>query len=113
MSFIYLFIFYISEACELEHTSAKEASKKDLDLQSPVKEDPLIPTPQAPSIAFPLANPPVAPQPKEMVRFVLWYHLLLKFDCFLPKYMTPLSEACLIHVWQASIYTLRIHGFKV
>ncbi|KAM5156862.1 DNA topoisomerase 2-binding protein 1 [Mantella aurantiaca] len=54
------------EACELEHTSARDASKKGLDLQSPVKEDPLIPTPQAPSIAFPLANPPVAPQPKEM-----------------------------------------------
>ncbi|XP_010070867.1 PREDICTED: DNA topoisomerase 2-binding protein 1 [Pterocles gutturalis] len=28
-------------------------------------QDHLIPTPQAPSIAFPLANPPVAPQPKE------------------------------------------------
>ncbi|XP_072268414.1 DNA topoisomerase 2-binding protein 1 [Pyxicephalus adspersus] len=54
------------EACDLDHTSAREASNKGPDLQSPVKEDPLIPTPQAPSIAFPLANPPVAPQPKEM-----------------------------------------------
>ncbi|NXI61859.1 TOPB1 protein, partial [Anseranas semipalmata] len=42
------------------------------DLKNPVHRDPetpikdhLIPTPQAPSIAFPLANPPVAPQPKE------------------------------------------------
>ncbi|XP_065521632.1 DNA topoisomerase 2-binding protein 1 [Lathamus discolor] len=34
------------------------------DPETPVKEH-LIPTPQAPSIAFPLANPPVAPQPKE------------------------------------------------
>ncbi|NXK45234.1 TOPB1 protein, partial [Chauna torquata] len=34
------------------------------DPEMPVK-DHLIPTPQAPSIAFPLANPPVAPQPKE------------------------------------------------
>ncbi|XP_069716147.1 DNA topoisomerase 2-binding protein 1 [Phaenicophaeus curvirostris] len=34
------------------------------DLETPIK-DHLIPTPQAPSIAFPLANPPVAPQPKE------------------------------------------------
>ncbi|XP_071417341.1 DNA topoisomerase 2-binding protein 1 isoform X2 [Pithys albifrons albifrons] len=42
------------------------------DLKNPVHKDPetpikenLIPTPQAPSIAFPLANPPVAPEPKE------------------------------------------------
>ncbi|XP_013158549.1 DNA topoisomerase 2-binding protein 1 isoform X1 [Falco peregrinus] len=34
------------------------------DPETPIKDD-LIPTPQAPSIAFPLANPPVAPQPKE------------------------------------------------
>ncbi|XP_067417850.1 DNA topoisomerase 2-binding protein 1 isoform X1 [Emydura macquarii macquarii] len=33
--------------------------------ETPVKDDHVIPTPQAPSIAFPLANPPVAPQPKE------------------------------------------------
>uniref|UniRef100_A0A663MEZ6 DNA topoisomerase II binding protein 1 n=1 Tax=Athene cunicularia TaxID=194338 RepID=A0A663MEZ6_ATHCN len=32
--------------------------------ETPIK-DHLIPTPQAPSIAFPLANPPVAPQPRE------------------------------------------------
>ncbi|KAM6089006.1 DNA topoisomerase 2-binding protein 1 isoform 2-T2 [Chlamydotis macqueenii] len=51
-----------------------EAGDGDLieGLKSPVCRDPetpikdhLIPTPQAPSIAFPLANPPVAPQPKE------------------------------------------------
>ncbi|NXX74850.1 TOPB1 protein, partial [Urocolius indicus] len=34
------------------------------DPETPVKGH-LIPTPQAPSIAFPLAKPPVAPQPKE------------------------------------------------
>ncbi|XP_028926710.1 DNA topoisomerase 2-binding protein 1 isoform X3 [Ornithorhynchus anatinus] len=33
--------------------------------ETTMKDDHLIPTPQAPSIAFPLANPPVAPQPKE------------------------------------------------
>ncbi|XP_038652602.1 DNA topoisomerase 2-binding protein 1 isoform X2 [Scyliorhinus canicula] len=33
----------------------------------PMKDDRLTPTPQAPSIAFPLAKPPVAPQPKEQV----------------------------------------------
>uniref|UniRef100_A0A8C6YQX6 DNA topoisomerase II binding protein 1 n=1 Tax=Nothoprocta perdicaria TaxID=30464 RepID=A0A8C6YQX6_NOTPE len=38
------------------------------DPETPRKEDKLIPTPQAPSIAFPLANPPVAPQPKEKVK---------------------------------------------
>ncbi|KAM4705108.1 DNA topoisomerase 2-binding protein 1 [Rhinophrynus dorsalis] len=53
------------EACELEHTSVTDASRKGRELQSPAKDDHLIPTPQAPSIAFPLANPPVAPQPKE------------------------------------------------
>ncbi|XP_061443037.1 DNA topoisomerase 2-binding protein 1 isoform X2 [Rhineura floridana] len=35
--------------------------------ETPVKDDRLIPTPLAPTIAFPLANPPVAPQPKENV----------------------------------------------
>ncbi|XP_062980170.1 DNA topoisomerase 2-binding protein 1 isoform X2 [Elgaria multicarinata webbii] len=35
--------------------------------ETPVKEDNLIPTPLAPAIAFPLANPPVAPQPKENI----------------------------------------------
>ncbi|XP_017590020.1 PREDICTED: DNA topoisomerase 2-binding protein 1 isoform X2 [Corvus brachyrhynchos] len=34
--------------------------------ETPIKDN-LIPTPQAPSIAFPLANPPVAPEPKEKV----------------------------------------------
>ncbi|XP_014733913.1 PREDICTED: DNA topoisomerase 2-binding protein 1 isoform X1 [Sturnus vulgaris] len=36
------------------------------DPETPVKDN-LIPTPQAPSIAFPLAKPPVAPEPKEKV----------------------------------------------
>ncbi|XP_015473621.1 DNA topoisomerase 2-binding protein 1 isoform X1 [Parus major] len=36
------------------------------DPEMPIKDN-LIPTPQAPSIAFPLANPPVAPEPKEKV----------------------------------------------
>ncbi|NXG17074.1 TOPB1 protein, partial [Grallaria varia] len=34
------------------------------DPETPIKDN-LIPTPKAPSIAFPLANPPVAPEPKE------------------------------------------------
>uniref|UniRef100_A0A8C5P0F3 DNA topoisomerase 2-binding protein 1 n=1 Tax=Jaculus jaculus TaxID=51337 RepID=A0A8C5P0F3_JACJA len=38
--------------------------------ETPTKEDHLIPTPQAPSIAFPLANPPVAPQPIEKVEIL-------------------------------------------
>ncbi|XP_075443224.1 DNA topoisomerase 2-binding protein 1 isoform X3 [Ascaphus truei] len=55
------------EACDLDHTLSSEAPKhqKATDLQSPTKDDQLIPTPQAPSIAFPLAKPPVAPQPRE------------------------------------------------
>ncbi|XP_029796116.1 DNA topoisomerase 2-binding protein 1 isoform X2 [Suricata suricatta] len=35
------------------------------EVETPVKDSHLIPTPQAPSIAFPLANPPVAPHPSE------------------------------------------------
>ncbi|XP_066206563.1 DNA topoisomerase 2-binding protein 1 isoform X1 [Saccopteryx leptura] len=36
-------------------------------LGTPGKDSHLIPTPQAPSIAFPLANPPVAPHPREKI----------------------------------------------
>ncbi|XP_009813790.2 DNA topoisomerase 2-binding protein 1 [Gavia stellata] len=59
---------------EIAGIAVPEAGDGDLieGLKSPVCRDPetpikdhLIPTPQAPSIAFPLANPPVAPQPKE------------------------------------------------
>ncbi|KAM4028937.1 DNA topoisomerase 2-binding protein 1 isoform 2-T2 [Anomaloglossus baeobatrachus] len=54
------------EACEMDDTAALEALGKGKDLQSPAK-DQLISTPKAPSIAFPLAKPMVAPQPKEMI----------------------------------------------
>ncbi|NXG70742.1 TOPB1 protein, partial [Baryphthengus martii] len=59
---------------EIAGMAVPEAGHEDLveGLKNPVRRDPetpvkdhLIPTPQAPSIAFPLANPPVAPQPKE------------------------------------------------
>ncbi|XP_054671859.1 DNA topoisomerase 2-binding protein 1 isoform X2 [Grus americana] len=59
---------------EIAGIAVPEAGDGDLieGLKNPVCRDPetlikdhLIPTPQAPSIAFPLANPPVAPQPKE------------------------------------------------
>ncbi|XP_054016896.1 DNA topoisomerase 2-binding protein 1 [Dryobates pubescens] len=59
---------------EMAAIAVPEAGHEDLieglktpkcrDPETPIK-DHLIPTPQAPSIAFPLANPPVAPQPKE------------------------------------------------
>ncbi|XP_051468886.1 DNA topoisomerase 2-binding protein 1 isoform X1 [Apus apus] len=61
---------------EIAGIAVPEAGDGDLveGLENPVCRDPetpikdhLIPTPQAPSIAFPLANPPVAPQPKEKV----------------------------------------------
>uniref|UniRef100_A0A674K490 BRCT domain-containing protein n=1 Tax=Terrapene triunguis TaxID=2587831 RepID=A0A674K490_9SAUR len=47
--------------------SEKKSWMRGDDPETPVKDDQVIPTPQAPSIAFPLANPPVAPQPKEKV----------------------------------------------
>ncbi|CAN2389693.1 Topoisomerase (DNA) II binding protein 1 [Pristimantis euphronides] len=53
------------EACDMENTAAEEAFGKGRDLQSPANDHQIIPTPQAPSIAFPLAKPMVAPQPKE------------------------------------------------
>nr|XP_009483682.1 PREDICTED: DNA topoisomerase 2-binding protein 1 [Pelecanus crispus] len=59
---------------EIAGTAVPESGDGDLteglknpicrDPETPIKEH-LIPTPQAPSIAFPLANPPVAPQPKD------------------------------------------------
>uniref|UniRef100_A0A8C5PMP1 DNA topoisomerase II binding protein 1 n=1 Tax=Leptobrachium leishanense TaxID=445787 RepID=A0A8C5PMP1_9ANUR len=54
------------DECELEKTLVTEAAKREADLQSPTKEDQLISTPKAPSIAFPLTKPLVAPQPREM-----------------------------------------------
>ncbi|KAM3928055.1 DNA topoisomerase 2-binding protein 1 [Leptodactylus fuscus] len=54
------------ETCKMDNNAAEETLRKGKDLQSPSKDDQLIPTPQAPSIAFPLAKPMVAPQPKEM-----------------------------------------------
>ncbi|XP_063308235.1 DNA topoisomerase 2-binding protein 1 [Pelobates fuscus] len=54
------------EACDPEFTTVTAASKSVIDLQSPTKDDQLIPTPKAPSIAFPLTKPPVAPHPREM-----------------------------------------------
>ncbi|XP_063160066.1 DNA topoisomerase 2-binding protein 1 isoform X2 [Candoia aspera] len=47
--------------------SVKTASLLIRNPETPTREDHLIPTPLAPAIAFPLANPPVAPQPKEDV----------------------------------------------
>ncbi|XP_041322351.1 DNA topoisomerase 2-binding protein 1 isoform X3 [Pyrgilauda ruficollis] len=55
-------------APEAGHGDVIESLKNPIcrDPETPVKDN-LIPTPQAPSIAFPLANPPVAPEPKEKV----------------------------------------------
>ncbi|XP_053850713.1 DNA topoisomerase 2-binding protein 1 isoform X2 [Vidua macroura] len=53
---------------EAGHEDVTESLKIPIcrDPETPIKDN-LIPTPQAPSIAFPLANPPVAPEPKEKV----------------------------------------------
>ncbi|XP_060052938.1 DNA topoisomerase 2-binding protein 1 isoform X2 [Erinaceus europaeus] len=55
-----------SEIAEQAVTEAPK-SPSSVKLEIAVEDTHLIPTPQAPSIAFPLANPPVAPQPKEEV----------------------------------------------
>ncbi|XP_041322350.1 DNA topoisomerase 2-binding protein 1 isoform X2 [Pyrgilauda ruficollis] len=60
---------YLEQAApEAGHGDVIESLKNPIcrDPETPVKDN-LIPTPQAPSIAFPLANPPVAPEPKEKV----------------------------------------------
>ncbi|XP_034850809.1 DNA topoisomerase 2-binding protein 1 isoform X2 [Mirounga leonina] len=55
--------------CNPENMCVTEAPKHPIseELETPVKDSHLIPTPQAPSIAFPLANPPVAPHPREKI----------------------------------------------
>ncbi|XP_058513210.1 DNA topoisomerase 2-binding protein 1 [Ochotona princeps] len=55
--------------CDPGRTCVTEATTLPIseEPEAAAKESPLIPTPQAPSIAFPLANPPVAPPPKEKV----------------------------------------------
>lgn len=58
-----------SAVCDPGNVCVTEAPKHPTseELETPVKDSHLIPTPQAPSIAFPLANPPVAPHPREKV----------------------------------------------
>ncbi|XP_003342122.1 DNA topoisomerase 2-binding protein 1 isoform X1 [Monodelphis domestica] len=53
--------------CDPGDTCVTKTPKEPVceDLEATIKDSHLIPTPQAPSIAFPLANPPVAPHPKE------------------------------------------------
>ncbi|XP_007899035.1 DNA topoisomerase 2-binding protein 1 isoform X3 [Callorhinchus milii] len=55
--------------CDFDFTYVTEASssRAKRSCEIPAKDEELILTPQAPSIAFPLAKPPVAPQPKEQV----------------------------------------------
>ncbi|XP_006009932.1 DNA topoisomerase 2-binding protein 1 isoform X3 [Latimeria chalumnae] len=56
-------------ACDPDTTCMLKAVKSPARKppETPIKDLHLIPTPQAPSIAFPLANPPVAPEPKEQI----------------------------------------------
>ncbi|XP_005406872.1 PREDICTED: DNA topoisomerase 2-binding protein 1 isoform X2 [Chinchilla lanigera] len=58
--------------CDPGNKCGTEALKHPIseELETPTKDDHLIPTPQAPSIAFPLANPPVAPHPKEKIETI-------------------------------------------
>nr|XP_035932985.1 DNA topoisomerase 2-binding protein 1 isoform X2 [Halichoerus grypus] len=61
--------FHPVAVCDPENMCVTEAPKHPIseELETPVKDSHLIPTPQAPSIAFPLANPPVAPHPREKI----------------------------------------------
>lgn len=57
------------DVCDAGTAHVTEAPKHPIseELETPIKDSHLIPTPQAPSIAFPLANPPVAPHPREKI----------------------------------------------
>ncbi|XP_036747981.2 DNA topoisomerase 2-binding protein 1 isoform X1 [Manis pentadactyla] len=66
--------------CDPGNTCVAEAPKHLIseELETPIKDSHLIPTPQAPSIAFPLANPPVAPHPREKIMTIEETHEDLK-----------------------------------
>ncbi|KAM9187740.1 DNA topoisomerase 2-binding protein 1 [Dugong dugon] len=67
--------------CDPGNLCVTEAPKHHVtseELETLIKDSHLIPTPQAPSIAFPLANPPVAPHPREKVITVEETHEDLK-----------------------------------
>ncbi|MBZ3876315.1 DNA topoisomerase 2-binding protein 1 [Sciurus carolinensis] len=68
--------------CVTEATKHPNSEK----LETPTKDSHLIPTPQAPSIAFPLANPPVAPHPGEKIVTIEESHKEFK------KYIFQLSS---------------------
>ncbi|XP_016079854.1 PREDICTED: DNA topoisomerase 2-binding protein 1 isoform X2 [Miniopterus natalensis] len=53
--------------CDPGNICVTEAPKHPTSEELETKDSHLIPTPQAPSIAFPLANPPVAPHPREKI----------------------------------------------
>uniref|UniRef100_A0A5F9DGV6 DNA topoisomerase 2-binding protein 1 n=1 Tax=Oryctolagus cuniculus TaxID=9986 RepID=A0A5F9DGV6_RABIT len=55
--------------CDPGEACVTEAPKQPIseEPETQVRDSHLIPTPQAPSIAFPLANPPVAPPPREKI----------------------------------------------
>nr|XP_036878822.1 DNA topoisomerase 2-binding protein 1 [Manis javanica] len=66
--------------CDPGNICVAEAPKHVIseELETPIKDSHLIPTPQAPSIAFPLANPPVAPHPREKIMTIEETHEDLK-----------------------------------
>nr|XP_002814104.3 DNA topoisomerase 2-binding protein 1 isoform X4 [Pongo abelii]XP_054408622.1 DNA topoisomerase 2-binding protein 1 isoform X4 [Pongo abelii] len=66
--------------CDPGNIRVTEAPKHPIseELETPIKDSHLIPTPQAPSIAFPLANPPVAPHPREKIITIEETHEELK-----------------------------------
>lgn len=50
--------------------------------EAPAAERNLIPEPQAPSVAFPLAKPPVAPQPEDKVCWPLLWRWQLGYGSY-------------------------------
>uniref|UniRef100_A0A2K6T4E5 DNA topoisomerase 2-binding protein 1 n=1 Tax=Saimiri boliviensis boliviensis TaxID=39432 RepID=A0A2K6T4E5_SAIBB len=73
-------ILLSSALCDPGNIRVTEAPKHLIteELETPIKDSHLIPTPQAPSIAFPLANPPVAPHPREKIITIEETHEELK-----------------------------------
>lgn len=86
--------------CDPGNVCVTEAPKHPTseELETPTKDSHLIPTPQAPSIAFPLANPPVAPHPREKITIEETHEDLKKQYTFQMSSLNPQERIDYCHL---------------
>ncbi|XP_059519892.1 DNA topoisomerase 2-binding protein 1 isoform X1 [Myotis daubentonii] len=86
--------------CDPGNVCVTEAPKHPTseELETPTKDSHLIPTPQAPSIAFPLANPPVAPHPREKITIEETHEDLKKQYIFQMSSLNPQERIDYCHL---------------